>query len=214
MIKAVIFDFDGVLVNTMPLHFRSWEKLSQSLGYELDESIIDRLRGASRDKSLEAVLAHNNITASDEEKMKFQKIKDKWFQKELANIDSNIVLDGVKDLLGDLKEAALKLAVASASRNAANILKELQLDRYFDVILDANDIQITKPDPAVFIATLKLLGTEPQESLIIEDSPLGIAAAKEINCPCFAIGTDPLLNEADRVFNSTSEIKALDIQSF
>ncbi len=206
MIKAIIFDFDGVLVDTMPLHFKTWQIIARRLGFEIEESITSQLRGASRDKSLNVVLNSGKIIASESEKNKYIQEKDLEYKKEIQLMSLELLLPGAKEILDYLAHKNIKCAVASASKNARIILDHIGMSESFDIIMDANDIQLTKPDPAIFSNTISALGFNPDEVIIIEDSPLGIQAAKNINCICFGIGDKDKLNEADMVFNTLPEL--------
>lgn len=208
MVDAVIFDFDGVLVDTMDLHFKTWQKLAELLGYDLPPELKKSMRGASRFNSLAIVLDHGKVLADDRLKASYADLKDKWFQEELQDASSNIILPGVLTLLESLKQRGIQCAVASSSRNAKNILKKLEIDTCFKIILDANDIDKSKPDPAVFQEAILFLNSKPQNTWIIEDSPLGIQAAKQLGCKTIAVGPHAFGCGADLEVNSMDEINA------
>jgi len=206
MIKAVIFDFDGVIVDTMPVHFKSWARLAHFLGFELDPALVPSLKGASRDKSLDIVLKSGGIIASEEQKALYNLMKDKWYQVEVNKMNKDILLPGLTALIQNLEAMNLDLAVASASRNASAILNHIGFTHPFRCILDARDIKTTKPAPDIFFACLDRLGVKGRETVVIEDSPLGIEAAQQADCHTIAIGSDPSLDHAEYRFTSIEEI--------
>ncbi|NBU51687.1 MAG: HAD family hydrolase [Chitinophagia bacterium] len=214
MVKAIVFDFDGVIVDSMDAHFRTWQRLAYFLGYELDPALKDQMRGKARPDSLQLVLEAGHIEASDDQKSFYAQMKDAWFKLEIEKMSRNDVLPGVISLLEELKNSDIKTAVASSSRNAGTILNQLKMEDYFDVIVDATRIVNGKPDPAVFIETLSLLDNKAQDTVVIEDGILGIVAAKKIGCYCIGVGPDKRLAEkADYHIEYLSNISLLEIQS-
>jgi beta-phosphoglucomutase len=206
MIKAVIFDLDGVLVDTMDLHFKSWVQLGHHLGFSFHESNKNKLRGASRFKSMEIVLEAGQISATPIEKKMYSEMKNNWYHDLLKDIDQSILLPGTIDSLEYLKKNNYKTALASASKNAKIIINKLNMQKYFDVMVDANDVLETKPDPEVFLKAAKLLKTAPKDCVVIEDSPLGIQAAKDGGFLCIGIGNKSGLKGADWFFENTKTI--------
>lgn len=207
MTKAVIFDFDGVLVDTMPIHFITWKKLATYLGFDLDPSTIDKMRGASRDKSLAIVLEQGDIDASPRQKQFYAHMKNTWYHYEIKEMTRRHLMPGALELLEQLKEKNIPVAMASSSKNAVRIIKHLSLEHYFQSMLDANDIQLTKPDPAVYQASAKNLGMPPESCLAIEDSPLGIKAAITAGCRCVGIGPEDNLAAATDVYESLEKLE-------
>lgn len=202
MTDAVIFDFDGVLVDTMPSHFRSWQRLATFLGFKLEPSLMDQMRGRSREKSLAVVLDAGDIKATDQQKEFYAQMKHKWYQLEIEKMDASALMPGVMILLDHLNQTDIKLAVASASRNAHTIINKIGITDYFEVILDANTITMTKPDPQVFLECLQKLNCKPDLTYVIEDSPLGIEAAKLAYCKTISIGNTTRDCQADYHFDN------------
>jgi len=207
MLKAIIFDFDGVILDSMDAHFRTWQRLAYFLGYELDPGLKDQMRGKARPDSLQLVLDAGRIEARADQKLFYAQMKDSWFKLEIEKMSHQDVLPGVISLLEELKNSNIKTAVASSSRNAGLILHQLEMEKYFDVIVDANTIVNGKPDPSVFIETLSLLDNKAEETVVIEDGILGIIAAKKIGCYCIGVGPDRRLDEsADYCVEDLSKI--------
>lgn len=214
MTKAIIFDFDGVILDSMDAHFRTWQRLAYFLGFELDPVLKDQMRGKARPDSLQLVLDAGHIDASSDQKLFYAQMKDTWFKLEIEKMSPDDVLPGVIRLLEELKASNIKTAVASSSRNAGTILHQLKLEDYFDVIVDATTIKNGKPDPSVFIKTLSLLDNKAEETVVIEDGILGILAAKNIGCYCIGVGPDKRLEEsADYYLEDLSNISLEELKS-
>lgn len=206
IIQAVFFDFDGVLVDTMPAHFRTWKKLAHFLGFKLHPGIQASFKGASRSKSLDMLLREGNISASNAQKEFYAHMKNTWYDHEITMMDRSILMPGVLPLLEELKSHGIITAIASSSANAVRIARQLNIDGYFDLMLDANDIQATKPDPAVFTACIKQFNLEPRRCIVLEDSIMGIEAAHAASCKAIGIGKPEILDRADLVLGSLEDI--------
>ena len=199
--QACIFDMDGVLVDTASYHFETWHRLAQELGFELSKDLGEQLKGISRRASLDIVLEAGGITATESEKSEMAHKKDVWFHENLEGMGREVVLPGVIDLLDELTEQGLPLAVGSASRNAATLLHKLDLAHYFISITDGNSLRRTKPHPEVFLCAARDLQTLESQCVIFEDSIKGVKAAKVGGFPCIGVGDPEVLKMADRVIS-------------
>ena len=189
MIKAVIFDLDGVLVSTDVLHFKAWKALADELGIKnFTETDNVRQRGVSRMASLEVVLEKGDKIYSDAEKLAFAEKKNNIYVKSLSTLSENDVLAGVLDFIGYLRDKKILTAVGSASRNAPIILEKTGLLKHMDKVSCGLDTQKSKPDPEVFLIAAKKLGVPPENCLVVEDSDAGIEAAKNGNMYALAVG--------------------------
>ena len=189
MIKAVIFDLDGVLVTTDELHYQAWKCLAEKEGidgFTREDNI--RQRGVSRLASLEVVLEKSRRQYSDAEKAALVEKKNNIYVKSLEGIDKSAVLDGVFEFIEYLRSSGIKTAVGSASKNTPVILKKTGLDNKFDVVSCGLDTKKSKPDPEVFLIAAKKLGIAPSECVVIEDSDAGIEAAKAGGMYALAVG--------------------------
>ena len=200
MLRAVIFDLDGVIVDSHPAHKQAWKLFFQSLNMNVpDQDLAFVLEGQKR----EDILRHFLGELSDEQ------VKDYGAQKEALFRDSVQELKTIKGLspfLDRLEEEALPMALASsASRHRAEyILDALNIRQRFRVIVTGDDVAKGKPDPAIFNLASEALGIEARETLVCEDAISGVEAAKKAGMKCLAIaanGRGPLLKKAgaDRV---------------
>mgnify|MGYP000087988461 CR=1 FL=1 len=208
MIKAFIFDLDGVVVDTVGYHFDSWIKLAHSLGFKINDDIKEKLKGINRMTSLDIVLAHGSITASQAEKIEYAKQKNDWYLDSIASMNDDIILDGVKEFLISTQKEKLKIAVGSASGNARKVLSKTSIYSKFDTIKDSNDAKHSKPHPEVFLKAAEALSVDPSEAIIFEDSAKGVEAAKAGGFKCVGIGSADILTDADIVMDDLTHITA------
>ena len=179
MIKAVIFDLDGVIVSTDDCHYEAWKKLADEEGIYFDRKINDRLRGVSRMASLEIVLERSEKAYTEEEKAELAERKNNYYREFIEKLTPNDILPGVMDNLEELKKNGIKIAIGSSSKNTPIILKQIGLDGYFDAVSDGNNISKSKPDPEVFLKAAEMLKIPPENCLVVEDADAGIEAGKK-----------------------------------
>ena len=189
MIKAVIFDLDGVLVTTDELHYQAWKQLADEegiKGFTREDNL--RQRGVSRMASLEVVLEKSERQYSDEEKLALAERKNSIYVASLAKLDRSAVLNGVFEFIEYIKSKRIKTAVGSASKNTPLILEKTGLANCFDAVSCGLDTQKSKPDPEVFLIAADRLGVPYENCLVIEDSDVGIEAAKAGGMYALAVG--------------------------
>lgn len=207
MIKAVIFDLDGVLVTTDELHFKAWKALAEELGitgFTMADNA--RQRGVSRMASLEVVLEKTDKTFTDEEKVALAEKKNSMYVKSLDTLSPSDALGGVNEFIGYLKEKGIKTAIGSASKNTPLILEKTKLADKFDAISCGLDTTKSKPDPEVFLIAAGKLGIAPEECVVIEDSDAGIEAAKAGGMYAVAVGEAEHNTKADISVSSVDDL--------
>lgn len=198
MIRAVIFDLDGVLVSTDELHYKAWQRLASELGinnFSKEDNI--RQRGVSRMESLNVVLEKSSISYSEDEKLELAERKNKYYIEMLSRLDENAVLPGVMKTLHMLKDKKILIAVGSASKNTPMILERTKLYDYIDKISCGLDVTKSKPDPEVFLVAAKKLQIPACECLVVEDSAAGVVAAKRADMKSLGVGENFMLLNAD-----------------
>ena len=178
MIKAVIFDLDGVIVSTDDCHYEAWKKMADEESIYFDKTINNRLRGVSRMESLEIVLERATKEYSDEEKLQLAERKNGYYKEFITKLTPADILPGAMNTLVELKENGIKVAIGSSSKNTPVILKQIGLSDYFDAVSDGNNITNSKPDPEVFLKAADMLGIPYAECMIVEDADAGIEAGK------------------------------------
>lgn len=178
MIKAIIFDLDGVLVSTDELHYRAWKALAGRLGVPFDRAKNDRCRGISRMASLDIVLEDAPTAYAQAEREAFAAEKNETYRAMLASLTPADTLEGVLPTLAELRRRGYRLALASVSKNAPLILERTGLDRYLDAVADGNCITRSKPDPEVFLKAAEKLGMACESCAAMDDALAGIEAGR------------------------------------
>lgn len=199
---AAIFDFDGVLMNTIPLHYRSYRDLFATEGVAFSfEDYLRTASGASRDRVIRTVLGAQIAPEKFEALMR----RKQEIVLDLARTDGLKPIDGAFDLVGRLRQLGLGIGMGSSSRTAALFLATMQLDHFFDATTDALETKRSKPDPEVFLTTARKLGVSPARCLVFEDADVGVEAGKAAGMTIVAITTTrsaAVLHEADLVIDN------------
>ncbi|HIU76889.1 MAG TPA: beta-phosphoglucomutase [Candidatus Pelethocola excrementipullorum] len=207
-IKAFIFDLDGVLTDTAEYHYQAWKRLAGRLGMKFDRKENERLKGVSRMQSLEIILELNKRQDefSEEEKARLADEKNEEYVRLIQKVSPDDVLGGVMPFLREARENGMKLAVASASKNARTVLGGLNIAWIFDYIADAARIKNTKPDPEVFLNCAKHLGVPPGSCIGFEDAQAGIEAIHAAGMFAVGIHVDVTGDAPDLILSSTEEL--------
>lgn len=186
--KGVIFDLDGVITDTAHLHYKAWKMVADKIGAKFDEQFNENLKGVDRKNSLKKILDRSNLILTPEEENLILKEKNDYYVSLLSDIKKSDILPGIEKFIQRLKNKGIKLAVASASKNALFILKKVELLNQFDYIVDVEKIKNGKPDPEIFLAAAKGLGIDLNEIVGIEDSQAGIESLNRANIYSIGIG--------------------------
>jgi beta-phosphoglucomutase len=203
MIKAVIFDLDGVIVDTAHYHFVAWKRLAKELGIDFNEQDNEQLKGVSRMRSLEIILELGNLRLSQEEMDVLATKKNQWFVDYINAMKPEEIFPGVKEMIQDIRASGIKVALASSSKNADTVLTLLNIKNLFDVIVDGTMITHTKPDPEIFLLAAKKLNISPSECLVFEDAEAGVEAAIAAGMKCIGVGSTQQLSRANIVVAKT-----------
>jgi len=185
-VKAVLWDLDGVLVDSAPFHFQAWRELLASQGRELSEADFRRTFGLRNDTILRDLVG--NLPPAEVERLAARK-EELFRQAARGNIAA---LPGALALLRLLRERGLKLALVSSTprANIDLILGALGVETAFDVILGEEDATRGKPDPEGYLLAAERLGVSPGECVVIEDAPVGVEAAKRGGMRCVGVYRD------------------------
>jgi beta-phosphoglucomutase len=211
LIKACIFDLDGVIVDTAHYHFLAWKRLAHELGFELTPADNEKLKGVSRMKSLEIVLDLGGVKASDEERESLASRKNIWFQEYVEQMAPEEIFPGVNQLIQDFKANGLKVGLASSSKNARTVIRRLGIADEFQVIVDGTMIVHSKPHPEIFLLTAQMLSVAPEYCLVFEDAEAGVEAALAAGMRCVGVGNQQHLHLANRVVAKTAQFQLSDL---
>lgn len=199
MIKACIFDLDGVIVDTAKYHFIAWRKLANELGFDFTAEQNEKLKGISRMESLDLILSWGGVEKTAEERLALATKKNDLYLTYILKMGADEVLEGVQSFLTELQQLGLQIAIGSASKNATTILQQLGLAPAFNIIIDGNKVSKSKPDPEVFLRAAAELGLSPTECIVFEDAEAGIEAALAGGFYAVGIGDPAVLKEAHLV---------------
>lgn len=205
--KGVIFDLDGVIVDTARFHYLAWRQLANGLGFDISEAQNEQLKGVSRVKSLEKILGWGGVTLSEDKFMEQMAMKNDNYLSYISTMTSKDILPGVERAIDFFIAEEVPVALGSASKNAKSILEKTNLYRKFDAVIDGNDVKKAKPDPEVFLIAASKLNIPPQDCIVFEDSLAGVKAANTASMVSIGIGEREILGEADYVFRDFTEIK-------
>ncbi len=206
-IEAIIFDLDGVIVDTARFHYQAWKRLAQELGFYFSLEQNERLKGVSRMESLELLFEFGELPLpSEKEQVQLATKKNDWYRENILKMTPKDLLPGVENFLKELKKAKYKLAIGSSSKNAGTILERIGYDKFFDAIVDGTKIINSKPDPEVFLKAAEELGIKPENCVVFEDAHAGIEAAKRAKMRTVGVGSKQVLFDADIVVSDLNDI--------
>lgn len=203
--KAAIFDLDGVIVDTVPIHFKAWKKMFAEYGKEFTfEDYKHKVDGIPRIDGGRAILTD----LSDAELKQACDKKQGYFldfieHEEIPTHESTI------KLIQELKSLSIKVASISSSKNCKRILQRINIIDWFETIVDGTQITKGKPDPQVFLMAAERIKVEPKDCIVFEDAVLGVEAAKNANMICVGIDryNDPeRLKGADIIVSDLKEV--------
>ncbi len=204
-IKGFIFDLDGVLADTVGLHFRAWQEIASRLGIQIDENDNEQLKGVGRRESLQSILEWGARELGGDEFEKLLEQKNELYRHYLTEREEEILLPGARNFLAESVNSSLKVALGSASQNAKYILQKAGIAHFFEVVVSGLDISRQKPDPQVFQIVAEQLALEPGSLVVFEDSQAGIEAARRGGFRSVGVGNSKLLKKAELHISSLEQ---------
>jgi beta-phosphoglucomutase family hydrolase len=185
-LRAVIFDFDGVLADTVPLHFRSFHELFAAEGVDFTfDDYQEFANGAPRARTIRTVMGDD----LDPEKFESLMRRKEEIVLELADREGIGAIPGAIDLVRAFKKHGLRLGMASSSRTAVLFLEKMGAAPLFDGTTDASEVPKAKPDPDVFLRTAEKIAVDPQHCLVVEDSVFGVQAGRAAGMKVLGVTT-------------------------
>ena len=207
--RGLIFDFDGLILDTEMPDYISWQEVYHSYGAELPIELWCTIVGGNAESDFEPHEYLESIIHSPVDREQIWVTRRKSYLEYLENLP---ISPGVQELLDDAKRRGMKLAVASSSPEnwVTGHLTRLGLIDYFDAIITADDVAVTKPDPALFLLAAEKLGVKRDEVVVLEDSGNGVKGAKRAGMVVVAVPNEVTrhmdLSEADLYLESLEEI--------
>ncbi|UKK85825.1 beta-phosphoglucomutase [Sphingopyxis sp. BSN-002] len=195
--KGVIFDLDGVLTDTAEDHYQAWQALADAHGFAFDREVNHRLKGVDRGNSLRLILEHAGAEVDAERFDAMLAEKNDIYRERLAAYSPANLFAGVSELFDGLRAAGLKIGLASASRNAPDVVRLLGIADEFDFIADAGAVVHAKPAPDIFLACADGMGLSPDQCIGVEDARAGITAIHAAGMAAIGIGSEEALPDAE-----------------
>ena len=209
-VQAVIFDLDGVLVNSMPTHFQAWkEAFSRITDINISERDVYLLEGMRGMELVEKIFNQKKFSDHSLARVVHDE-KSKIFK----TIRSSEPFDGVPELIGDIR--SMKAVVSGSTRiDVGTILKEAFGGEKFDVVITADDIEKGKPDPSGFLEAIRRMNVPSEDVVVVENAPLGVRAANIAGINCYvALNNTPLkmsdfdgITSKDEIFEKTRMLR-------
>ena len=210
MLKAVIFDMDGVIVNSEPLHHLAYKKMFEEFKLDVSNSLYESFTGQSTYSICEQLCEIFDLKV-DANALVLSKRK--HFKIIFENDSSFEMIDGAMNLIKDYFENNLTLVLASSASmtNIERIFKKFDLNKFFKAKISGADLKESKPNPEIFIKAAELSGFKKEECIVIEDSTSGIMASKSAGIYCVGYNSYNSKNQnydnANLVVSDLNEIK-------
>lgn len=187
-LKAFIFDFDGVVVDTEKYHYLSWVAAASHVGYDLSWQEYLPLKSTGNTEIVQYLCDRSGKTVDEEQFQLMRNTKLTEFDRLVADLSEKDILPGIQNFLTWLNEQGVKTAVASSSGTSSVLAKRFDLTKHFQAFVDGNMKLPRKPAPDAFLLAAKMLGVDPCDCIVFEDSLAGIEAACNAGMPVVAVG--------------------------
>jgi beta-phosphoglucomutase len=196
--KAFLFDLNGTMINDMQYHIAAWHRIMNELGAEIS---LERMKQECYGKNHEVIERIFPGRFTEEEKTKMSFAKEKQYQQEFKPYLK--LIDGLEKLLKDAHDTGIKLGIGSAAImfNIDFVLDGLEIRKYFDAIVSADDVVHSKPDPETWLLCAEKLKLQPADCIVFEDSPKGAESALNAGMKCIVITNLHKREEFDRYKN-------------
>ncbi len=200
MLKAVIFDMDGVIADTNPHHQIAWRKYYEQHGRTLsDAEFVEHVSGKHNRDILGHLFPHKSVDVADFDRLAHE--KEALFREIYA--PDVVAVPGLFDFLTLLKEQGIKMAVATSApvENLDFVMDALELRQFFDALLHEKLVTRPKPDPEIYLKAMAMLGVTSEESIVFEDSMTGIRAGRAAGARVIGVATTHSVDELAHVTN-------------
>ena len=196
--NAFIFDLDGVLTDTSEYHYEAWKHLADDLGIPFTREENDQhLRGVSRRDSLMYIIRGRHY--SEDQIQEMMDRKNGYYVEMIKKMTPNDLVPGGRELLQEIRQTGIKIAIASSSKNARTVLDRLDINALPDAVADGYAVSNSKPAPDIFVFAAGLLNTPTSQCLVLEDAEAGVEAAKKGGMLAIGIGPQDRFQGADKV---------------
>jgi beta-phosphoglucomutase len=209
MIRAFIFDLDGVITDTAEFHYRGWKRLADEESLPFSREDNEGLRGIPRRESLMLIL--KDRVYPETKILEMMERKNGYYLEFIKEISPRDLLPGTKELLEEIRAAGLKNGLGSASRNAAEVLDRLGIRSLFEAVSDGHSVERQKPAPDLFLHAAGQLDLPPEECVVVEDAAAGIEAARAGGFRSIGLGPRERVGAAEAIFPNLSQVRLADL---
>jgi beta-phosphoglucomutase len=210
-IRGFIFDVDGVLTDTAEFHYKAWQRLADEEGLPFDRQANEALRGVSRRESLMHIVGDRHY--AEKILQSLMERKNRYYVESIETITPKDLFPGAMELLQELRQAGIKIAIGSASKNARTVIKKLGIGNLVDAIADGDSVELPKPAPDLFLFAAKQIGLEPAQCVVVEDATVGVAAAIAAGMRSIGIGPITRVGAASIVLPNLIGVHLVDLQA-
>jgi beta-phosphoglucomutase len=208
--KAILFDLDGVLTDTSEYHYRAWKRLADEEGIPFTrEENDEHLRGVSRRESLMYIIRGRKY--SEDQIQEMMDRKNRYYNDMIKDMSPNDLVPGGRRLLQEIRDAGIKIAIASGSKNSHTVLERLDIMQYLDGVSDGYCVVNSKPAPDLFVYAAGLVNVRTVDCLGVEDADAGIEAIKTAGMKALGIGPKERFHRADKVLPTLANKTLQDI---
>ena len=208
-IRGFIFDLDGVLTDTAEYHYRAWKRLADEQGIHFTREDNEHLRGIPRRESLMLIL--KGRTYPEEKIQEMMERKNNYYLEFIREISPADLLPGARELLEEIRQAGLKSALGSASKNAPDVVRRLGIAGLLDVVSHGGSVTKQKPAPDLFLYAARQLDLQPDECVVVEDAAAGIQAGRAGGFHTLGLGPRERVGEAEIVMDSLQNVRLNEI---
>jgi len=203
--RAVFFDFDGTLIDSMPAHVSAWAEILRSIGINLEDKYFEMHEGEKAEDTIDSLLRENGKQMSREERDELIERKRALYR----TMAPTELIPEARDLVDALRKRGIYCDIVTGSirQNMTAVLSDEELSLFRNIITPA-EYHVGKPDPDPYLTALKMSGLKPESCLVLENAPLGIRSARVAGLYTVAITTTLLpyeLSDADRVISKFPE---------
>lgn len=201
MQRGMIFDLDGVLVDTARFHYLAWKRLAREW-FDMDFTPEDneQFKGVNRQRCMEILCEMAGRTLSPEDFERGMTLKNGWYVEMVEGMTPEDVLPGARAYVERVRQEGVRCAIGSASKNCQLVLARTGIGDLFDAVSDGTVVTRAKPDPEVFLYAAQMLGIPPAGCIVFEDAQAGIEAAGRGGMRCCAIGRPEDLTGYDWIY--------------
>jgi len=210
--KAILFDLDGVLTDTSEYHYQAWKHLADDEGIPFTpQENDDHLRGVSRRESLMYIIRGKHY--SEQQIQEMMERKNNYYLALIKNMSPADLVPGGRELLQEIRQAGIKIAIASGSKNCMTVLESLQILDLLDGIADGNSVSNSKPAADLFVFAAGLVRVATADCQGVEDADAGIEAIKTGGMQALGIGPAERFHRADKVLPTLANKHLQDLYS-